>query len=105
MIARVWKGRTRPEDADTYVDYVARTGLHDLRATPGNLGAWLLRARDGATVEFTVISLWESPASIAAFAGDDIDVARYYPEDPRYLLEMSKTVDHYEAFSQESLAG
>ncbi len=34
--------------------------------------------------------------SIRAFAGADVDRACYYPEDDRYLLNKSETVDHFE---------
>jgi hypothetical protein len=42
MIARVWRGATRLQDAEAYVAYVQRTGLAAYRATPGNLAAWVL---------------------------------------------------------------
>ena len=44
---------------------------------------------------FLLMSQWDSLQSIAAFAGDDIDRARYYPEDSRYLVELEPTVTHY----------
>ena len=80
MIARTWSGRTRREDAETYLEVVRETGLSDIAKTPGNLGAWLFRREDG----------------IRAFAGTDVDNARYYPEDDPYLLEKAKSVVHYE---------
>ena len=43
MIARTWSGRTRREDAETYLEVVRETGLSDIAKTPGNQGAWLLR--------------------------------------------------------------
>ena len=43
MIARLWHGRTRSVDADTYLAYLRKTGLPDYRATPGNQGAWVLQ--------------------------------------------------------------
>ena len=38
----MWTGVVRAEDADRYIRYVERTGMDAYRATPGNLGAWLL---------------------------------------------------------------
>jgi hypothetical protein len=35
-------------------------------------------------------------ASISAFGGEDPTRARYFPEDERYLLEMTPDVIHYE---------
>ncbi len=43
-----------------------------------------------------MVSLWESLAAIRRFAGDDPEVAVYFPEDERYLLELEPGVQHYE---------
>ncbi len=45
---------------------------------------------------FGVISLWGSLDDVRAFAGPRPEAAVYYPEDERYLLDRSPTVDHYE---------
>ncbi len=100
MIARVWSGRTRAEDAEVYLRYVERTGVKDQLRAPGNRGTWLLQRRHGDEVELQVLSLWESEAAIEAFAGVETDKAVYYPEDERFLLEMSPGVTHYEIVGQ-----
>lgn len=41
---------------------------------------------------------WESREAIVAFAGADIETAKYYPEDEKYLLEFELKVTHYELF-------
>jgi len=41
----------------------------------------------------------ESLDHIRAFAGDDVDVARYYPEDAEFLIELEPRVTHYEVLS------
>ena len=96
MIARTWSERTKREDAEAYTKVLLETGLTDIPQTPGNQGAWLLRREDGDEVEFLLISLWDSFVSIRAFAGPDVDKARYYPEDDPYLLEKAEKVVHYE---------
>jgi len=55
MIARVWKGTTRTERADEYLDYIKRTGVAQCRSTPGNLGVSILRRTtdQGAELHFT----------------------------------------------------
>jgi hypothetical protein len=40
----------------------------------------------------------KSHDAIVAFAGADIAVAKYYPEDEKYLLEFEPSVAHYELF-------
>ncbi len=99
MIARTWSGRTKAEDAEAYTAVLLATGIVDLKATPGNRGTLLLRRTDADEAEFVLISLWDSLESIKAFAGEDVDVARYYPEDDPYLLEKAEKVVHYDVLS------
>jgi heme-degrading monooxygenase HmoA len=96
VIARIWKGVVRRADADAYADYIRETGFHAYGETPGNRGAWMLRRDDGDRTEFVTYSLWDDRNAIAAFAGDDIEAAIYYPEDERYLIERDAIVKHYE---------
>jgi heme-degrading monooxygenase HmoA len=96
MIARIWRGVVRREDAAAYADYIVSTGMVEYRSTPGNQGAWMLRRDDGDRSEIITFSLWDSWDSIRAFAGDDIDQAVYYPEDDRFLIERDPSVRHYE---------
>jgi heme-degrading monooxygenase HmoA len=96
MIARVWTGRIRAESAEAYRDYVLKTGVKDQRATRGNRGSWVFLRPEADQVEIVMISLWETLASIRAFAGSDIEKARYYPEDDDFLVAKPETVTHYE---------
>lgn len=96
MIARLWRGETRREDADAYQRVLQATGVADYRATPGNLGVWLLRSEHGSRTEFALLTLWERRESIEAFAGKQIELARYYDVDKDYLLDFSRTVEHFE---------
>lgn len=96
MIARTWHGIVPAARGNDYQAYLERTGLPDLRATPGNEGVWLLRRTEGGRTHFGVISLWDSLSSIRAFAGDDVEQARYYPEDESFLLELEPRVTHYD---------
>lgn len=95
-ILRRWTSRIRTEDEDEYVHYIESTGLADYRRTEGNLGAQMLlrRLRDGST-EVTTLSWWTSMDAITAFAGQNAEVARYYPEDDRFLLEKPERVEHH----------
>ncbi len=95
MITRIWRGWTRSEDTDAYADYILATGIAEYAATPGNLGAYLVSRPDGDRTEFLTISFWETKEAIAAFAGDDIDEAVFYPEDDRFLIDRETTVKHF----------
>jgi heme-degrading monooxygenase HmoA len=96
----MWRGGVRTDRIAEYADIIERTGLTGYRNTPGNQGAQLLTRDlgDGRT-ELITLSWWNSLDDIKAFAGEDINVARYYPEDDEFLVERDKTVAHYEVAS------
>ena len=96
MIARIWRGAVLNRYADEYVTYVHDTGIEHYRSTPGNLGAWILHRSSGDRTEILTFSLWEDMDAVKEFAGDEPSAAVYYPEDDRFLVERSATVDHYE---------
>lgn len=103
MVARAWHGSVKREDADRYFEYLACTGVRDLRTTPGNRGVYVLRRLDSDAAHFLLISLWRSRADIKAFAGEDVERARYYPEDSVFLLELAPRVTHYEVLTGHEL--
>ena len=96
MIARMWTGVVRREDADEYTDYIAKTGIAEYKQTPGNQGVYFLRRDFEDKSEFRTFTLWESLDAVKAFAGEDYEKAKYYPEDERYLLEQDPHVLHWE---------
>jgi len=96
MISRRWHGVVPAHKADAYAAYLLQTGISDYKATPGNLGVFMSRRVEGDVVHFETISLWESLAAIRSFAGDDIEAAKYYPEDSGFLLELEPKVVHHE---------
>lgn len=93
----MWRGRVPTALLDEYREYVVRACLPDYLATPGNRGAHILTRALETHGEIITLSFWEDEQSIAAFAGDDIMLARYYPEDKRYLLDFPECVEHFEA--------
>jgi heme-degrading monooxygenase HmoA len=103
MMARVWRGSTRAEDATAYAEYMGGTGGQALADTPGNRGVYMLRRLMGDTAEFVMLSLWESEEAIRAFAGEDISVAVFFPEDDRFLTDRELTVSHYEVVETRGL--
>jgi heme-degrading monooxygenase HmoA len=97
VIARMWRGWVRTERIVEYVDIVERTGMAGYRATPGNRGAQLLtRDLGGGRTELITLSWWDDLDAIRAFAGSDIEIAKYYPEDDEFLLDRETTVAHFE---------
>ena len=96
MIGRIWFGRTKAEDYAPYLAYLEESGVAELKRTLGNQGVMVLRRIDGDEAEFGVLSFWDSLDDVKAFAGDDVDVARYFPDDERYLLEFTPKLKHFE---------
>lgn len=74
--------------------------IRDYRATPGNIGAYALRRIDGNTAHCLMLTFWESEDAIRAFAGDDINIAKYYDFDKNFLLEMEPASTHYETYER-----
>jgi heme-degrading monooxygenase HmoA len=103
MIARMWRGWVRTEQANAYVAYITGTGLREYAATSGNLGCqmWTRDLGDGRT-EVLTVSWWESRAAIIGFAGSDIEAAVFYPEDDEYLVDRETTVSHFEVAAAQA---
>jgi len=97
VIARVWRGATRAEDAEAYAAYIEDSGTGSARKVAGARGSLVLRRIVGDRAEFETIILFDSLDDVHAFAGDDIDQAVFFAEDDRYLVERDLTVSHYEA--------
>lgn len=102
MIARMWHGRVRRTEAERYHAYLLDTGLADYSVTPGNRGVHLLRRDEGDVTHFVTLTFWDSVEAIKAFAGEDYELARYYPQDEAFLLEFEERVTHYEVLGTEA---
>jgi heme-degrading monooxygenase HmoA len=97
MIMRRWTGRVRSGNADEYVAYVVATGGDEYRSVPGNLGYQVLRRDLGNDeTEISTVSWWSSWDAIKAFAGPEPALARYYPEDERWLIHRPERVEHFD---------
>jgi heme-degrading monooxygenase HmoA len=104
VIGRVWRGWTRRQDADAYVEYLQKTGAPASLGTPGNQGFYILHRPMGDREEFVTISLWDSLEVVKGFAGDDIDKAVFYPEDEAFLVDREWTAAHFKWITGRGLA-
>ncbi len=100
MIARTWRGATRAQDAERYVEYLYATGFPEYSGTPGNQGVLALRRLEGDRAEFLLVTLWDSMEAVRRFAGDDPERAVFYSEDERFLVDKDDRVHHYEVVFQ-----
>jgi heme-degrading monooxygenase HmoA len=99
VIARVWHGRTSPEKSEAYLRFLMDRAVPDYKSVAGNRGVHILRRNDAGAAHFVILTLWDSREAIEAFAGRDVDRAKYYPEDTDFLLEFEPAVVHYEVHS------
>jgi heme-degrading monooxygenase HmoA len=96
MIARTWRGRATAANAPAYVKHFTGTVVPQLKALPGHRGAWLMRRELGGEIELVALTLWESRASIEAFAGTDISHAHVEPQARAVLTSFDDFAEHYE---------
>lgn len=96
MIARIWHGRVPTHKAEAYRDFLRARAIPDYRSIPGNAAVHVLERADGEVTHFITLTFWRDREAIRAFAGGDIEVAKYYPEDRDFLLEQEPRVVHYQ---------
>ncbi|HET9417749.1 MAG TPA: hypothetical protein VFO30_00275 [Chthoniobacterales bacterium] len=97
MIARIWHGWTKREDAQTY-----ETMLRDeifpgiaARKINGYRGAELFINEDGEEVEFVTLLRFDSMAAVKEFAGTDEGKPVIYPKAEALLMRMDERSRHY----------
>jgi heme-degrading monooxygenase HmoA len=96
VVARIWNGWTKPEQADAYVAHLRENTFPQLTAIPGHRGACVLRRRAAGSVAFTVITWWESLEAIARFSGADAEVAVVPPGAQALLSAYDDRAVHWE---------
>ena len=105
MIVRMWHGRVPTEKAGAYREFLKQRAIPDYRSVPGNISVHVLERLDADITHFITMTFWENLTAIHGFAGQDLEIAKYYPEDRDFLLEFEPTVVHYEVVGQSPAAG
>lgn len=101
MITRLWRGWTKPENADAYQGLLRDEILPGIarRVTHGYGGARMFRRDVDDGVEFLTILTFDSEEAIRAFVGTDIEAANL-PKNARALLDRFETcAQHYREIS------
>ena len=96
MIARLWHGWTKPENADAYENLLRTRIFPGIHRVAGHKGAYLLRRKVDEGSEFVTITLFESIDALRAFAGPDYETAVVPPEARRLLSHFDAKSEHYE---------
>jgi heme-degrading monooxygenase HmoA len=102
MIVRMWHGRVPTAKAAAYREFVKGRAIPDYQSAPGNLSVHILERAEGDVTHFITLTFWTGLEAIKGFAGDDVEAAKYYPEDQDFLLEFEPTVVHYEVVGQSA---
>jgi hypothetical protein len=96
MIARHWRGWTKPANADAYERLLGESVLPSLKKIEGYRGGYVLRRNGQDETEFVVINLFESLEAVRQFAGPDYDVPVFEPEARQLLSKAEPIAWHYE---------
>lgn len=99
MIARLWHGTTKPEDADAYESMLKPELLPGISKVAGFRGSYFLRRDVGAEVEFVTILLWESLEALKAFTGPEYEQSIVPEERRKYLSRHDDKAAHFEVVS------
>jgi len=96
MIARHWRGWTKPENADAYEELLTMKVLPGLKNISGYGGGYVLRSDGREESEFVVINFFSSLEAVQQFAGPDYGVAVFEPEARQLLSRIEPVANHYE---------
>ena len=104
MIVRTWHGIVPTSKSDAYRNFLNERAIPDYQSVKGNLGVYILERHEGEVTHFITLTFWDSLETIREFAGDEIEVAKYYDEDQDFLIEFETNALHYEVVGQSHKA-
>ena len=96
MIARMWHGWSKPENADAYEHLLRDEMFPSMRRIQGFEGAYLMRRVAGDEVEFVTVTLFASLDAVRRFAGNDYETAVLHPRAAGLLSRYDPKSVHYE---------
>jgi antibiotic biosynthesis monooxygenase (ABM) superfamily enzyme len=97
MIARIWHGWTKRQDAKTYEDMLRNEIFPGIaqRKIRGYQGAELFIRDDGDEVEFVTLLRFDSMEGVKEFAGQNESKPVIYPKAEALLTRMDERSRHY----------
>jgi len=96
MIARVWKGWTKAENANAYEKLLREVVYPGLQRIIGYHGGYILRQDGKDEAEFVTVNLFESLEAVKAFAGPEYETPVFEPEARRLLSRVEPVARHYD---------
>ncbi|WP_027179095.1 hypothetical protein [Maridesulfovibrio bastinii] len=101
MIAREWKAKCPLKHKDGFIAYLYQTGIKDTCVLEGYMGAQIFTRDLENAAEIKLVTFWKDLECIKKYAGEDIGIARLYPEDYKYELDPDTFVYHYEVIENQ----
>lgn len=96
MIARVWRGWAKNENADAYEELLREVVYPGLQKINGYCGGYIFRKSAGEETEFVTVNLFQSLEAVKAFAGANYEIPVFEPEARRLLSKVEPIACHYE---------
>src|SRR5213083_154732 len=103
MIARIWHGSTKPEDAKAYEKLLRDEIFPSIaaRKIEGYRGAELFVREDGNEVEFVTLLRFDSMDAVKEFAGADEGKPVIYPKAESLITRMERARHYRIAIAEE----
>jgi len=98
---RLWHGEVALEKADEYQKFMIEKAAPDYSSVPGLLNLSFQRKDDADKANFLLMTIWDNIESVKKFSGDDVELAKYYPEDDAFLLSKEKYTTMYDIFYEK----
>ena len=98
MIARIWHGWTKPQDAKTYEELLRNEIFPGIaqRNIRGYHGAEVFIREEGNEVEFVTLLRFDSMEAVREFAGENQSKPVIYPKAEALLTRMDERSQHYQ---------
>ena len=100
-IMRLWHGEVAIEKAAEYEKFMIERAAPDYGSVEGLVKLYFQRKNEEKKAHFLLVTIWDSIESVKDFAGDNPEIAKYYPEDDDFLLEKEEHVSMYEVFYEK----
>ena len=95
---RTWHGEVPTNKADAYEQFMIERAAPDYGSVEGLLQTFFQRRDEGKVAHFLLVTIWDSMESMKRFAGEQPEIAKYYPEDDGFLLSKEEHSTIYRTF-------
>ena len=104
MICRLWRGWTKPENADAYEEIVRGEVIPGIEARriPGFRHVDLMKRELEGDIEFQTLMWFDSLDAIKAFMGDDYDVSHVPAVARAVLSRFDERAAHFEVLDRRA---